>query len=689
MKVKRRILLSFMFPNGQRGFTLIELLIAVAIIGILTVGILILINPLSKIKQARDSTRKGDIGNISRALDGFILANGRYPATLAELATYESGVVLKDPKDPEYKYVYTVDNSQSPPTYTLCAYLETQGGAWCVFSNQAAPSTLALGDPNIPQGLIGAPGSGPTPTVPQPLETPVPMNTPVPTPASPTELWYKFDETSGNIASDSSGSNKNGTLFGGAGWTAGQLSNAVNLNGSVQYITLPTGVVSGLNDFTIATWVNVSPLAPWARIFDFGTGTSANMFLIPTNGSAMRYAITVSGGGAEQRIDGPPLSPGWHHVAVTLSGTSGRLYVDGAQIAVNSSMTLKPSSLGNTNLNFIGKSQYSDPTLTGKIDDFRIYNRALSAAEISSFYIPSGPTPTSAPSESGWVTCATENWFCPFSGTRQVRFGANGFYAYQNRTDGVDCKTSVFGDPAWGYGKTCSYNLGTTPPLSSNYEAVPVIYLSSDSPIQDDNAYTTQVNASFQTVRTWYAGQLGGKTFNLAPAIFFKSSKTEAQIQTQYGYNLPNDTGIWRSALVEAVIANNMNPCDPKRFYYLVTNMDNIRGGMMGAEGFGCRTHVLPGTASIPSHMGRMLGGYVEPWPEWWADEIREAQGGVAHEFGHGFGGSCDGNNDIYGNCGALPHSSSPSIMYAWSAFPDAVFYEDEKQKVLASPFIH
>jgi hypothetical protein len=48
----------------------------------------------------------------------------------------------------------------------------------------------------------------------------------------------------------------------------------------------------------------------------------------------------------------------------------------------NTSLTLNPSSLGQTKNNYIGKSQYPDPYLNGLVDDFRIYSRALSAAEV-------------------------------------------------------------------------------------------------------------------------------------------------------------------------------------------------------------------------------------------------------------------------------------------------------------------
>jgi len=207
------------------------------------------------------------------------------------------------------------------------------------------------------------------------------------TPASDLVAHYPFNETSGTSAADVSGNGRTATLSGGSSWVAGRAGNAANLNGSNAYASLPSGIVSGLNDFTIAAWVKLNGSGGWQRIFDFGTGTTTNMFLTPQSGTGgvLRFAITTGGSGTEQRINAPTaLSTGsWKHVAVTLSGTTGTLYVDGTAVATNASMTLKPSSLGNTTLNYIGRSQYADPYLNGAVDDFRIYDRALSAAEIS------------------------------------------------------------------------------------------------------------------------------------------------------------------------------------------------------------------------------------------------------------------------------------------------------------------
>ncbi|PPH09740.1 hypothetical protein C5C33_02310 [Rathayibacter sp. AY1H3] len=125
----------------------------------------------------------------------------------------------------------------------------------------------------------------------------------------------------------------------------------------------------------------------YSSVFDFVTGQNVNMFLtLNAGGAGPRFAITNTGAGGEQRLtyggQNFPLNQ-WSNVVVTVSGTQGTMYLNGTVVATNPNMTVKPSALGNTNRNYLGKSQYGDPAYDGAIDDFAVYDRALSAADVA------------------------------------------------------------------------------------------------------------------------------------------------------------------------------------------------------------------------------------------------------------------------------------------------------------------
>ena len=85
---------------------------------------------------------------------------------------------------------------------------------------------------------------------------------------------------------------------------------------------------------------------------------------------------------ASEILDTDPIPTGqWIQLAVTISGDTGILYENGVPI-VAGQIQLNPSDIDST-LNYIGKSQYSaDPLFSGMIDDFQIYNYALSQSQM-------------------------------------------------------------------------------------------------------------------------------------------------------------------------------------------------------------------------------------------------------------------------------------------------------------------
>ncbi len=192
---------------------------------------------------------------------------------------------------------------------------------------------------------------------------------------------YLFDAD----GTDVTGNGNDASLINGASITGG---GEVDINGGSQHVDLPDGLLQPCADFTFAAWVQLDVNADWNRIFDFGNDTATNMFLTPKVGGAdtLRFAIKVPGnnGGAEEQLSFPMTFPlgAWVHVAVVLEGNTGRLFVDGTEVATGT-IAGDPSDMGFTVNNWLGQSNWPDPQMDGRLDEVEISCRGYTAQEIA------------------------------------------------------------------------------------------------------------------------------------------------------------------------------------------------------------------------------------------------------------------------------------------------------------------
>ncbi len=155
---------------------------------------------------------------------------------------------------------------------------------------------------------------------------------------------------------------------------------AVSLNGTGAFIQLPSNVAN-FDAVTIATKVFWRGGNSWQRIFDFGNDENEYMFLTPSdNNNKMKFAIKNGGGEQEILTDKLKINR-WIHLAITLGEDDVKIYVDGELVATSTNVSIKPSDFKPIS-NYIGRSQFADPTFRGYIDDFMIYNYELPQEEI-------------------------------------------------------------------------------------------------------------------------------------------------------------------------------------------------------------------------------------------------------------------------------------------------------------------
>jgi len=210
------------------------------------------------------------------------------------------------------------------------------------------------------------------------------------------KVHYTFER--GIVAdsvADNSGNGYNGALKNGA--TVRQVGrfNVLDLGSVNGYLDMGrrTGeIIQTLNDFTVALNVYIDPTTNLDAIGNF-VWVFANSDYMKTdaNGSMFvsakdtEYGISTDNWVSEKVVKATSrLSKGaWQHVTYTQSGTTGSLFINNVKVQTGVIST-KPSVLGATASNYLGRSCYIDDAFlkNSMLNDFRLYNRALSVTEI-------------------------------------------------------------------------------------------------------------------------------------------------------------------------------------------------------------------------------------------------------------------------------------------------------------------
>jgi subtilisin family serine protease len=140
-------------------------------------------------------------------------------------------------------------------------------------------------------------------------------------------------------------------------------------------------------------------------------------------------------------------------VSVTINGSA---FATGAVVSIGAGITVSNVTL--TSPAQITATLQLTSTATEGARDVIVTNPAGGTGTLSAGFIVTASTPT-------WTFCANENQTCTFSGTKLVRYGANGTYVQQTATNSINCNNATFGDPVFGVVKHCDYADGpATPP---------------------------------------------------------------------------------------------------------------------------------------------------------------------------------------------------------------------------------
>ena len=179
-------------------------------------------------------------------------------------------------------------------------------------------------------------------------------------------------------------------LYGGTSWTYtydrfGNPNQAILFSSG--FLQAPPGIYFQ-GEFTFIAWVFWKGLISWSGIIDFGNGWASDNVIIGLESTGQFFgAIIAQGNNWPQYFCGNaimPLISQWYHTAVVLQGTTLNFYLNGFLVAYQQ-VNFAPTAINRTN-NFIGRSEVNNYNIYAIIDDIKIYQGAMSSAQILNDY---------------------------------------------------------------------------------------------------------------------------------------------------------------------------------------------------------------------------------------------------------------------------------------------------------------
>src|SRR5208283_3790337 len=199
--------------------------------------------------------------------------------------------------------------------------------------------------------------------------------------------YWKFDDGSGNKATDSSGNGHTATLANGVSWVTGKIGEAVSANAAnSQYVSIPAIDLSGTNAVTVAFWANRTYSTVGGHVLFEATknyhNSTTGFAFFPDDDTCNGIQAALRGNqGSTANCYSQPSSGVWHHLAVVFdkSQTGGNevaFYLDGVLQTPNWSVSASTNtnSFGNNPIYLFSRGGTSQFT-SGVVGDLRIYNR--------------------------------------------------------------------------------------------------------------------------------------------------------------------------------------------------------------------------------------------------------------------------------------------------------------------------
>lgn len=216
--------------------------------------------------------------------------------------------------------------------------------------------------------------------------------------------YWSFNEGTGTQAGDSSGQGNTGTITG-ATWVDGKRGKALSFNGTSAYVNLSASnkfIPANNSPVTISLWFNANSISSGQngnRIVNIHRDSSAGSALALALGENDRVQYYNYADTSTYYFSTHITASRWYHIALTYNGSSFQPYFNGN---ADGSAVTRSLTGGGSYAAKIGSYDGASTYFAGTLDDIRIYNRALTATEVTALY-QSGAARLKAPSNLGLV----------------------------------------------------------------------------------------------------------------------------------------------------------------------------------------------------------------------------------------------------------------------------------------------
>tara|TARA_B100002019_G_scaffold274328_1_gene271166 strand:- start:2374 stop:3045 length:672 start_codon:yes stop_codon:yes gene_type:complete len=190
--------------------------------------------------------------------------------------------------------------------------------------------------------------------------------------------WWKFDEGSGTVAYDSSGNGHHGNLTNGPTWTVGQIGGALSFDGVNDHVRIGN-VLNNITDLSFSLWFKPASIPTHHGYMVFKQHTYA-LTLASSGGVHLNFGNGSDWGNVNLGTSALELNK-WYNVTATRESGVMKAFIDINLLANKSYNTSSGSNVSALCVGGNGANSFN-----GLIDDVRIYDRALSAAEVQALY---------------------------------------------------------------------------------------------------------------------------------------------------------------------------------------------------------------------------------------------------------------------------------------------------------------